>query len=139
MVQLGNNVRVAIIAFLCFLIICIYGKFRCNNPDYHDPLMRKLGVLDLDGWSITHFAFFAMIGYLYPDTFFVAMGLGIAWEVFEHLLGENRPGFLGGFGDCMTTDPQVKGHQWWFGRLSDIIMNILGFWAGASLKKWKGT
>ena len=129
-----NNYKVIIIAFICFLVICLYGKYRCDNPDYHDPLMKQLGVFDLDGWSITHFAFFALLGYLYPDTFWVAMALGVSWEVFEHFLGKNRPGILGGFGDCITTDPSVEG-PWWFGRISDIIMNMAGFLFGAWLSQ----
>lgn len=129
---MNNNYKVVLIAAACFLVICLYGKFRCNNPDYHDPLMNKLGVLDLDGWSLSHFGFFTLLGYLYPDTFVVSMSLGIGWEAFEHILGKNRPGILGGFGDCMTTDPGIQG-SWWFGRVSDIVMNLLGFIFGAWL------
>ena len=130
---MNNNYKVLLLAAVCFLVICFYGQYRCNNPDYHDPLMQKLGILDLDGWSITHFAFFALLGYLYPDTFWLSMGLGISWEAFEHILGKNRPAILGGFGDCVTTDPGIQG-SWWFGRVSDILMNLIGFIFGAWLR-----
>ena len=130
---MNNNLKIVFASMLCFLAICAYGKYRFANPDYHDPLMKPLGVFDLDGWSVAHFGFFATLGYLYPDTFFLAMGLGISWEVFEHLLGKNRPGVLGGFGDCMTTDPGVTG-SWWFGRISDIIVNAIGFMIGVWAK-----
>ena len=132
---MNNNYKVVLIACACFLAICLYGKYRCNNPDYHDPLMKQLGIFDLDGWSLAHIGFFALLGYLYPDTFVVAMGLGIGWELFEQVLGKNRPGALGGFGDCITTDPAVEG-PWWFGRISDIVMNVLGFMLGVWLRSW---
>lgn len=130
---MNNNYKVLIAAIICFMVIAAYGRYRCTHPEYHDPLMRKLGIFDLDGWSVTHFGFFALLGYLYPDTFLVAMSIGIGWEVFEHLAGKNRPAILGGFGDCMTTDPGIQG-SWWFGRFSDIITNILGFLFGVWLR-----
>lgn len=105
------------------------------NPDYHDPLMNKLGVGDLDGWSIAHLLFFMVLGYMYPDTFLISMGLGVGWEAFEHFLGKQRPGYLGGFGDCITTDPALEEGPWWFGRVSDIGMNALGFLLGAYLRQ----
>lgn len=129
-----NYYKVLLVCFIVFLIICLYGNYRCMNPEYHDPLMRKLGVGDLDGWSIAHLIFFMVLGYMYPDTFLVAMGLGVGWEAFEHFLGKQRPGFLGGFGDCITTDPALEG-PWWFGRLSDIGMNMFGFLLGAYFRQ----
>lgn len=133
--EFSDNVQVVGIAIFVFLVICLYGKYRCTHPEYHDPLMKKLGIFDLDGWSLSHLFFFAILGYLYPNTFVVSMGLGVGWEVFEHVVGKNRPGFLGGFGDCATTDPGVSG-SWWFGRASDIVMNVVGFLIGKGISPY---
>lgn len=97
--------------------------------------MRKLGVLDLDGWSLTHFMFFFSLGYYYSGAMYTAMGLGLAWEGFEHFLGQSRPGFLGGFGDCASTDPALSEGPWWFGRATDIGMNLAGFMLGVYMSK----
>ena len=39
------------------LFIFPYGKFRCNNKTFKDPLEKEI-VLGLDGWSASHFTFF---------------------------------------------------------------------------------
>jgi len=96
--------------------------------------MNGLNIGDLDGWSVSHLLFFMMIGYLYPNQLYLAFVLGVCWELFESLYGEKRPRFLGGFGDCATTDPNVQYGPWWYGRMSDIVMNLMGLLIGASIK-----
>lgn len=129
-----DNLKLVGLAVVCFLVISLYGKFRCANPTFHDPLMKKIGVGDMDGWSLSHFFFFMLLGFLFPDSLLVAMALGAAWEGFEHLAGKHRPAILGGFGDCVTTDPGVSG-SWWYGRLSDLAMNLSGFVVGMALHR----
>lgn len=121
----------AAIFVVALLAIFGYGKFRCKNPTYVDPLQKHLGILDLDGWSVAHFALFAFVGATHPKLFVPSMLLGIAWEGFEHYLGDKRPGWLGGYGDCEMSEERKKDTQgWWYGRLSDIGVNALGFAAG---------
>jgi len=120
---------------ICVIIIFIYGSYRCNNPDFKDPLQTKLRLFDLDGWSLSHLLFFMLIGYNYGGQYLIAAFiLGVLWEGFEHYYGEKRPGWLGGYGDCnkMRTDP-LEGN-WWYGKFSDIIMNILGLIIGYYLQ-----
>ena len=78
---------------LCFIFP--YGKYRCTHKDFKDPLETSL-FFGLDGWSGTHVLFFLMMGYLFPKSFILSMLLGISWELFEHLYGKHRPGWLGG-------------------------------------------
>ena len=134
--QNKSDIFKILIFFLVILsLIFSYGNFRCKNPDYRDPLMRKLGILDLDGWSITHFLTYMLITYIFPDYWVLIAVMGVSWEVFEQVLGSSRPGWLGGFGNCATTDPNVK--EWWFGRLSDIVINFMGMSIGYYLAKRK--
>lgn len=117
-------------------LIFSYGFFRSKNPLYIDPLMLKWNISNLDGWSLMHFFHFGIIGYRFPSRFFFTQGLGIAWEGFEHFLGEIRPSWLGGFGDCKE-NVNVKGNEkWWYGRTSDIVVNTIGFIAGSYLSSW---
>ena len=111
-----------------FAILCFwYGNFLCNNKDFKDPLLYKLGILDLDGWSIIHILQFMLLGFLFPKYFNVAISLGIVWELFEFYLQYNKPNWLKDYGNC-------KNDIWWHGKLSDIFCNILGFYLGLKLK-----
>jgi hypothetical protein len=111
-----------------------YGKYRCTHKSFKDPLETQL-FLGLDGWSATHFCFFFILGYFFPNTFIFSMAVGISWELFEHYYGKERPGWLGGYGDCddLATD-RTEGN-WWYGKWTDIVCNTSGFLLGASLHK----
>tara|TARA_B100001094_G_C17998911_1_gene704117 strand:+ start:138 stop:557 length:420 start_codon:yes stop_codon:yes gene_type:complete len=130
--------------FIYFIvnILCIflYGSYRCNNPEFKDILEKEIGILDLDGWSISHLLSFTLIGYLFPHKNYILLAsiFGIIWELFEHYYGKNRPGWLGGYGDCkkLQSDKTDDGN-WWYGKISDIIMNSLGLMIGFYLWKHK--
>ena len=117
-------------------VIFLNGWYRCKYNKGKDPLMSlKMGG-DLDGWSITHLLFFMFLGYRFPNYFFEAFLAGAFWELLEEYLGENRPSWMGGFGDCsLSTDQLKKSHKnWWFGRASDLIVNMIGFVIGQYLR-----
>jgi hypothetical protein len=131
-----NYKNLLILNVLCILVIFINGWWRCKYNMGNDILMNiKLGG-DLDGWSITHFLWFTILGYYFPHYFIECLIVGILWEFIEHYLGENRPSWLGGFGDCnLGTDQLNSSHKnWWFGRVSDVVMNIAGFCAGRYIR-----
>ena len=126
------------LSLLCYFVVCailifIYGNYRCDNPDFKDPLQTKLGIGDLDGWSLSHLLFFMFIGYHFKGKYLiVAFLLGILWELFEHYYGEERPGWLGG--DCDMRTDRLDG-RWWYGKWSDIVMNTIGLLSGHYLLK----
>jgi len=131
-----------VLSLLCYFVVCavlifMYGNYRCENPDFKDPLQTKLGIGDLDGWSLSHLLFFMFIGYHFKGEYLIAaFFIGVLWELFEHYYGEERPGWLGGYGDCdMRTDP-LEGN-WWYGKWSDIVMNLIGLVLGSHLLKIK--
>ena len=131
--------QVFIIQLICAIIIFIYGKYRCDNPDYEDILLNKFNIGDLDGWSATHFLFFSILGYYYPDQIKMAMFGGIMWELFEAYYGHYKPTFLMGFGHCAITDAKSPEGLWWYGKISDLIMNYGGFIIGRYLRTKKLT
>ena len=117
-------------AMLPILFIMPYGKFRCTHKKYKDPLETPL-LWSLDGWSGTHFFWFMVIGYVYPETLILSTILGISWELFEHYYGTARPGWLGGYGDC---DSLGTDYDWYgYGKNSDIVCNTAGFLIGQYL------
>jgi len=117
--------QVSLICLGIVVTIGLYGSYRCTHPDYNDILMKNLNIMDLNGWSITHLITFFFLGYYYPNQFIISMMFGIGWEALEHWMGKSRPAVLGGFGNCITDTK-----DWWFGRLSDIIINFVGFMIG---------
>ena len=122
-----------LIYILPLSLIFSYGEYRCSNKTFKDPLENKLRIshLELDGWSLSHIMFFMLMGYLYSNTFIKTMLLGISWEIFEHIYGKQRPGWLGGYGGkCNNMATDREDGNWWYGKWSDIVCNAFGFLVG---------
>ena len=51
------------------------------------------------------------------------------------IYGKNRPGWLGGYGDCQDIRTDRADGNWWYGKWTDIVCNIVGFIIGVYLKK----
>jgi hypothetical protein len=115
-------------------LIFPYGQYRCSNKTFKDPLETKLGIPGLDGWSLAHIIFFMLLGYVFPETFIQTMTIGITWELFEHIYGKQRPGWLGGYGGaCNNMATDREDGNWWYGKWSDIGCNAVGFIMGRYL------
>ena len=80
---------------------------------------------DLDCWSLLHIGLFAFLTYKIPEYWPLWLALGILWEYWEDLLG------------ILMEKPQ-SGTHWWYGRWSDIIMNIIGILIGLGLARAAG-
>ena len=124
------------ICLAAVVIIGVYGQMRCRIR-FIDPLSTKLGVGDLDGWALTHFALFSVLGYMAPGTKLatVAFSMGVAWEICEHWLGKARPAWLGGWGGCDAKEFEKHYANWWFGRWSDLVMNGSGLLVGNMIRQ----
>ena len=106
-------VHYAAICLTTASLVILYGRYICSRQ-LKDPLLRKLGVLDLDGWSLTHVLLYMYLGYTFPTHFATIMTGGVIWELLESSQGNN---------------------SWWFGRLSDILVNAIGFLLGCHAMK----
>ena len=128
------------LSLICYFVVCpvlifMYGNYRCDNPDFKDPLQTKLGIWDLDGWSLSHLLFYMFIGYHFKGKYLIAAFLlGVLWELFEHYYGEERPEWLSGYGDCDMQTDRLDG-SWWYGKWSDIVINLIGLVLGSHLLK----
>tara|TARA_B100000579_G_scaffold429169_1_gene440492 strand:+ start:330 stop:758 length:429 start_codon:yes stop_codon:yes gene_type:complete len=122
--------------FICVFFIILYGRFRFifkdenNKKDYlfldGEPLFTY-GSFEFDKWHITHIVFYALLGFLYPKTFYFTMFLGIIWEIIEFYIGYSKPKWVFDYWKNST--------EWWFGRNSDIVVNLIGFIIGMKLRK----
>ena len=124
---MNTTTQYVTIVTLCVAAILAYSNYRCSSRSryFRDPLLTKLGVWDLDGWSLTHVLFYVLLGYLFPTQFVPLMAAGVLWELTEsHIMTR-----LSARGKCA----EMESSSWWFGRLSDIPMNALGFYLGRCL------
>ena len=101
-----------LILFSCISIIFAYGKYRCLNINHHKDVLefdifKNSSYYGLDGWSLSHFLFFMLIGYLYHNVFFITFLLGVIWELFETYVGIYEPKIIKGFGFC-----KIKGNRY---------------------------
>ena len=115
--------------FLTVVSIFIYGRYRCKNKNFNDPFQKKINFLDMDGWTLIHLVQNSFLGYLFPNYVIFIIMLGISWEIFEIYYGVFKPSFLKGWGHC-SSDRKI----WWYGKLTDIIANILGVHMGSYIK-----
>jgi len=76
-------------------------------------------------WGLSHFVLFAILGFFFPSCDIVIISIGILWEFVEHILGiYARP-----------ISPRGRAPvQWWYGSAMDVVINILGFYVGKSIR-----
>lgn len=133
----GVNVSVVTLILICIFLICIYGVFlrRTKRRDIlaNDFFSTSL-IQNINGWSMTHFAFFFLLGVLYPGHHLAALNAGIIWEFVEQGLGTNIIKINGKriqlVGDAVDGVSTGNDEAYWYGKTSDIIINILGYCIG---------
>jgi hypothetical protein len=137
-----RGITVPCVAFyiVCVLIIITYGYFirRTKTQDhlarriFHHPICQ-----DIDGWSMTHLLFFGLLGVLFPGHHLQFLLIGIGWEVIETALGQNKIELSGKrlqlVGD-QDEDGNSTGKEdaYWYGKESDIIVDLLGYCIGSA-------
>ena len=77
--------------------------------------MRTVG----DGWSLSHLLGHALLGFVDPDSEAQILELSAAWEALEYASSVS--------GQYLTS-----GDWWWYAKLSDLVLNYVGFKAGAA-------
>lgn len=119
------------ITMICVCAIVTYGNVRCSSKThFKDPLLTQLGLFDLDGWSLTHVIYYALLGYLFPKHMGSLFFVGVLWEIVEEFV-LNR--LSSARTSCASILPRDDPEQrWWFGRVSDIPMNTIGLIIGSS-------
>ena len=125
---------------ICISVIALYGKYRCDHiKDHKDVLEFELfkgsKKYQIDGWSISHLLFNALIGYLYPKTIVISMILGGLWELTETYIGIYKPSIVKGYGFCDTKNKNEEPKVWWYGKKSDIFVNLTGFMIGKTIRE----
>lgn len=119
-----------------------YSLYRCSNPNFNDVLQgypvggEETQFSEIaDGWSISHLVFFAVLGYLYPSHMYFVLFLGLLWESIEFATQHTEWGLLHALRGLAKCKNIHNDNFWWYGKVSDLLMNLLGFWIGMMIRK----
>ena len=145
MVELLNNIFNIIInvnfyvpIIICLLLVIagqflkpIYGKMK-------NVLFTFQGII-VDWWSISHIILYIYFGYKFPNSFAEFLIIGSIWEVIEAFLcRENFEKIT----QCRDSENIVcrnmrkfNSCDYWYGRIDDVAMNMIGFTIGAAIHK----
>lgn len=142
---MDDKTKILISTSLVGFGIISYSKYRCKNPNFVDPLTRGSSICSFcDGWSISHFLFYMLLGYKFPKELVFTMILGIMWEGVEWATSRTNWKILSsmrGVSQCNvsgegSTEERTDtiGDHWFYAKFSDLILNFLGFMIGIKLK-----
>lgn len=131
-----------IISILVIVSIIAYGKILKKHKKA-DILEKKF--YDCDGcdfWGISHIFLYLIFGYFFPDKHMFFLILSIGWELFETYLGTHKI-MIGGKRFVLIgktdNDGNLTGenddNDFWYGRVSDISFNMLGYVLGDYYKR----
>lgn len=127
---------ICLIYIIAVLMILSYGLVKCHFPEFVDPLTIKLANTPYDilrdGWAISHFVLFMIVGYMYPQIHYMifASFLGVLWEAIEYGVRDTSI-FPSSCVQNMITNNSTR---WWYGRWQDIVMNSYGLLVGAFIR-----
>ena len=159
------NKIILIVCSLCALIIFIYIKEIDDIlGGENDEFGRKIRYIYFKGgqfsyWTITHFLFFMLLGFICPDSLLLIIFIGILWELIELFFEYDRQTIQSKFlckfiNNCDKNSIISKSTFWnmylgkssntnrlfycsagYVGQILDIIFNIVGYLFGASIHK----
>ena len=128
------------------VLIFVYGAIirRFGWPDVLErSVIDDPSVHNFDGWAGTHFIFWGFMGFLYPGRYVSALGISMAWEGFEDLLGRtkltvggSRMQLVGATEEDGATDsdPADSEEEFWYGRyVTDTFFNLAGYIIGSAV------
>jgi hypothetical protein len=142
----GITIPCVVLYIVCIIMIVVYGIILRATKG-RDFLGKKLYehplVGEIDGWSITHFLFFGLLGILYPGQHLQFFAIGFGWEVVETILGQYKFGMTGSrlqlIGE-QDEDGNLTGNEdaYWYGRSSDVLVDVAAYCVGSELaeKYW---
>lgn len=122
----GFSISPIHIFILAIALIFLYGLTLKCCPLKDNLQTKIIPGTDIDWWSVLHIVLFAILGYLFPGNFLMFFLLGAVWEVIEWGTGnpDLREALLGF---------KFRDNKYWFGRVSDILMNGVGLAIGEYL------
>lgn len=84
-----------------------------------------------DIFIINHMIFWCIIGYFYPNKYFIVIVLGILWELFEKFIVYNKTLYY--FVKKYWPVPEKYWNETNKNSIIDIFANLLGYYIGSKL------
>jgi hypothetical protein len=139
----GITIPCVAVYIVCVLLIIVYGYFLRTTKTkdvlakriFHHPICQEI-----DGWSISHFLFFGLLGVLFPGHHLQFFVTGVFWEVIETALGQNQLE-VSGKRLQLVGDQDDEGNStgkddaYWYGKESDIVMDMAGYCLGSAFSE----
>jgi hypothetical protein len=140
----GVRIPCAVFYIVVILAIFAYGYYvrKSGKPDALERYITKDPAwVNCDGWAMTHFFFWAFLGFWFPGHYLQALGFSLGWEAVEDYLGRTHITVGGsrlqaiGHTDketCIYTDDAKD--KFWYGRyVTDTFYNLAGYIIGSAL------
>ena len=132
--------EILLIIGLFIFYYLIRGRYMCPCPNNNTK--NNCYRFELWGLQINHLVFYIVIGYFFPNKFYIWQLIGLLWEILEFIPIYYPKIVLPIIGGCVQPDrknnyinildrwlPHSKEH-FWHPKLSDLILNIIGFYIG---------
>lgn len=133
----NKNFYIPIIICLVLVAFGYFSKITMQN-NMKVELFNFFG-MKIDWWSISHLVLYIYFGYHFPQYFVEFLVIGTLWEIFESsFCKESFAKLIGCQGSnnsfCQKIN-KIRGCDYWYGKVDDIVVNIIGFVIGAMLAK----
>lgn len=130
-----SSPRFIIPVILSVLVIYLIGyHYRQLHVYMKTPFFDKFGLV-LDGWSLSHFLLYVYFGYNFPENYAEFLVIGLLWELIECSC-------KGLFNIPLIKDIEKMlcnyfdgDKTYWYGKLDDVAVNMMGFAVGAWLAR----
>lgn len=139
-------------AILTVLVISFIILGHYYPGQIQSALKRPLFTLPsatVDWWSVSHFLFFGVLAFLYPNHVCELFIISIIWEIVEDGLAPSNSKQLI---DCDKKYPNswadtfrsvwcehlARDKDYWYGKWDDVFFNSMGILVGVGLRKMMG-
>lgn len=135
---------IIVFIILSLIFICIGHIYREQVQLVLKKTFVELPPDTIDWWSISHFALFAIFGFVKPGYPLTATAIGAGFEVVEDFLSSDKTTQL-----CDCSEPFYAGpdgtprkkfwcnglqDDYWYAKHSDIFWNMLGYVTGQAVR-----
>lgn len=122
------NKEVCIYDIMLAAALGVYFIGYLVGTSEHNRLKGNIGICpDCDYWSIVHAILYFILGCIFPGRYLMILIISVFWEIFESYSGTHDMTL---FGYCINVDTDGNRGEFWYGRVSDVLLNLFGYILG---------
>lgn len=137
-VAIIKNPNFYIPVIIIILLIIVGNFFKPIKSRMHTVLV-SIGGIDIDWWSVSHIVLYIYFGYQFPNSFAEFLIIGSVWELIETFFCREK---FERITNCTDSESaicrgmrKINSCDYWYGKIDDVAMNMIGFVIGAALAK----